>query len=258
MNLCIVIPAHNEEKRIGRTLKAFTEYYASIKGVKTTLLVVINNTQDNTKEVVRNFIKRGKVKVKMLVLEKGGKGYAVIEGFKEALTYNYDLIGFVDADLATSPDSFDVLRKNIYNREGAIASRYLPQSQCHPPLTIRRAIIGKAFNLFARLLLHLPQTDTQCGAKLFTKKATKLIVQKVKMTQWAFDIELLYECKAQGLKIKELPTTWVDIEGSKVRLIKTSLQMFFAVLQLRIKKSPYARTLEPFSKSIVYLWRKIQ
>lgn len=106
--------------------------------------------------------------------------------------------------------------------------------------------------------MHLPQSDTQCGAKLFTRKTAQTIVDSVKMTQWAFDIELLYECKLKRYIITEVPTTWFDIEGSKVTLIRTSLQMFFAVLQLRIQKSRLQPLLRPLRKPITALWSMLK
>lgn len=258
MKQTIIIPAYNEEKRIGKTLEAFITYYREKKDIETTILVAINNTKDKTLSIVKKYTKSKNPCITYINLIKGGKGYAVIEGFKQALKSKTDLIGFVDADLATSPRAFDDLRIHLGNFDGCIASRYLSQSHCHPKLTFRRAIVGKVFNLFVRLLLHLPQSDTQCGAKLFTRKTAQTIVDSVKMTQWAFDIELLYECKLKRYIITEVPTTWFDIEGSKVTLIRTSLQMFFAVLQLRIQKSRLQPLLRPLRKPITALWSMLK
>ncbi|MSS74680.1 glycosyltransferase [Candidatus Pacearchaeota archaeon] len=258
MKLAIVIPAYNEERRIGKTLDAFITYYNTRKGVKTKIWVIINNTRDKTLEIVQSYKKKYPHKIDYLNLIKGGKGYAVIEGFKCAYKEKYDLIGFVDADLATSPLAFDDLIHKRGKAEGVIASRYLPGSRCTPTLTFRRAVVGKLFNTFTRLLLHLPESDTQCGAKVFSKRAIAHIISSVKVTQWAFDIELLYECHQAGFTIKEVPTTWIDIEGSKVKLVRTSIQMFFAVIQLRLKKSPLHCLLTPLKKQVLFIWKIVQ
>ena len=98
MKVSIVIPAYNEEKRIGNTLEKYIKFLRD-KKVKFEILIIINNTTDNTEKVVKNYMKRFP-EIRYLNFQQGGKGFAVIEGFKDALKRDNDLIGFVDADNA--------------------------------------------------------------------------------------------------------------------------------------------------------------
>ena len=93
MKLSIIIPAHNEEKRIGSTSEAYSKYFKSLKKDKFDygILVVINATTDSTEKIVKKYQKKDK-KIKCLNLKKGGKGYAVTEGFKDALKRKNDII----------------------------------------------------------------------------------------------------------------------------------------------------------------------
>ena len=50
--LSIIIPAHNEEKRIGRTLKSYLDYF---KNKNLEIVVVVNNCNDDTLKIVKNF-----------------------------------------------------------------------------------------------------------------------------------------------------------------------------------------------------------
>ena len=87
MKISIIIPAYNEEKRIGNTLQVYSAYFESIRKLKSLdyeILVSINNTTDKTLEIVKKFQKKDK-RIIYLNLPKGGKGYAIIEGFKDAL-----------------------------------------------------------------------------------------------------------------------------------------------------------------------------
>ena len=124
MKLCIIIPACNEEKRIGRTLKEYCRFFSKKLKSDFEIIVVINNTNDRTEEIVKNHRKKCR-ELKYLNLKQGGKGFAVIQGFKEALKKDFDLIGFVDADMATPPRSFYDLIENIKDYDGVIASRYI-------------------------------------------------------------------------------------------------------------------------------------
>ena len=88
--------------------------------------------------------------------------------------------------------------------------------------------------------------DTQCGAKIFSRKVIEEITPLLSLTEWAFDINLLYLCKRKKFKIKEIPTIWEDREGSKISNVsKTSLQMFFGVVRLRLIYSSFEKLLNP-------------
>lgn len=243
----IIIPAYNEEKRIGRTLEYYGKFFSDLKSKKlidVQILVVINNTKDRTEDVVRKYQKKYKI-IEYLNFKQGGKGFAVIEGFKEALKNEKNsLIGFVDADLATKPDAFYDLIKNIKNHDGVIASRWIKGSVVEGR-TLKKIILSFGFNFIVRSLFLFKFHDTQCGAKLFRKEAITKVKEELKLTQWAFDVNLLYLCKKYGFDIIEIPTVWQDQEESKIKP-STPIQMFSGVIRLRIINSP----LEPLARQI--------
>ncbi len=233
--VCIVIPAYNEEKRIGKTLEVYSAYFESLRKDKKLdyeMLVVMNNTTDKTEEIVKNYKKKNS-RILYLNLKPQGKGLATIEGFKGALKRNNDLIGFVDADMATSPEEYWKLIKNIGNYDGIIASRGLKDSEVKT--TFYRKLTNRGFNIVVRLLLHVKFKDTQCGAKLFKREAIKELVTNKIMPQWAFDVDLLH--KLGNKKIKEIPTKWEDKAGSTISFI-TPIKMFSSIVRLRLLYSP--------------------
>jgi len=257
----IIIPAYNEEKRIGRTLEVYGSFFSRLKKQKildTEILVVINNTSDKTEDIVKLCQKKYRV-IDYLNFKEGGKGFAIIEGFKYALkNKKVNLIGFVDADMATSPEAYYDLIKNISNNYGIIASRYLPSSKVNPKQKFSRIFISRIFNILVKVLFLLNYKDTQCGAKLFRRKALEKIVPKLGMTQWAIDIDLLYNLKKENLSVKEFPTIWSDKSASKLNTKKASIQMFFAVLQLRILNSPFKRFWKFFEPMVGIVWRIVK
>jgi len=238
MKVLIIIPAYNEEKRIGNTLKEYSSYFENLRSTKFDyeILVVINATTDKTEEIVKGFKKKFK-RINYLNFKEAGKGFAVKQGFIYGIKKNFDLIGFVDADMATSPAAFYDLIKNINDYDGIIASRYVKNAKVFPKPTLQRIIVSRVFNFLVRVLFLMPYKDTQCGAKLFKKEIVKVFVKNAGLTNWAFDVDLLYIAKKNNYIIKENPTIWRDKEGSRLNLKKASLQMFFAVVQLKILNS---------------------
>lgn len=250
--LSIIIPAHNEERRIGATLEAYTSFFDSLVKIDMLdyeIIVVLNACKDKTKDVVK---KHQTARIKILEFVQAGKGFAVIEGFKDALKRNNELVGFVDADLATPPEAFYDLITKIGNYGGAIASRYIPGSIVNPKPTIQRIIASRIFNLFIRAILFMPYRDTQCGAKLFKRKAIESVISNLSMSQWAFDVELLYHLRKKGFVIKEIPTRWSDKEYSKIHFAKAGPFMALSIVRLRLLNSPFKSFVKVYNKMFDY------
>ncbi len=244
MNLSIIIPAYNEERRIGKTLEEYCSYFRTKKkelgGFE--IVVVLNACKDNTLKIVKE--KQAKFKeIRFLNFEKGGKGFAITRGFQDALKRNNELIGFVDADMATPPEAYYDLVKNIGNYEGIIASRWLRESDIIQEQTFFRRVMSRTFNFLVRAMFSMSYNDTQCGAKLFKRKVIEKIASKIYLTQWAFDVNLLYLCKINSFKVKEQPTKWRDQTLSKIDILKAPMKMFTGILRLRILYSPFRKAI---------------
>jgi len=255
--LSVIIPAYNEEKRIMNTLEKYCEFFRNEK-IEFEILVVLNNCKDGTLEIVKNSQKKFK-EIIFLNFEKGGKGFAIIEGFKDSLKRGNDLIGFVDADMATPPNAFYDLVTNIKNYDGIIASRWLEKSVVNIKQSFLRRFVSRGFNFFVRTFFLFSYRDTQCGAKLFKRKIIEQIGEEIKLTEWAFDINLLYLCKKNKFKIKEIPTIWNDVADSKIRSIpKVSFQMFSGILRLRLIYSPLSKMSKILRPLVGWFWRRFR
>ena len=250
MKICIVIPAYNEEKRIGETLEAYSLYFNHLKKeniLDYELLIIINNTKDNTEKIVKQHITKNN-RIKYLNFEKGGKGFAVIEGFKDALKRDNDVIGFVDADMATSPEEYYKLIASLNGFDSVISSRYMGGSLIEPKPTIQRLFAKRLFNVLVRILLFLPFKDTQCGAKIFRRNALKIVLEKISLSQWAFDVDMLYSLKKSGFRIREIPTKWFDKKYSKINFWQAGPWMALGVIRLRLFHSPLKNLIGIYDK----------
>jgi dolichyl-phosphate beta-glucosyltransferase len=206
INLSIIIPAYNEEKRLLNTLNNISDYFVD---QNYEIIVVDDGSTDNTRKICEQF--------GSIILNKMrnnlGKGYSVKEGVSLA-SREYMLI--TDADLATPIMEFDKLYKFIEKDVIVIGSRALFESEVQN--TLIRKISGWFGNLLIRTLVH-GINDTQCGFKLFyTETAKKLFVQQT-INGFGFDFEILSLAQTINIKIIEVPIIWNNIAGSKVKPI---------------------------------------
>lgn len=245
VKLSIIIPAYNEERRIGVTLKSYISYFSKRLKNNYEILIVLNGCTDNTLDVVKKFSEKDK-KVKYKdIKEAVGKGVAIIEGFK---ILNGKYIGFVDADNSTMPKAFYDLLLKINDYDGIIASRWIKGAKVKPKQPLLRRIAGRSFNFLLRALFNIRIVDTQCGAKLFKNKAVRDVVRELAITKWAFDVDLLYHLKRKGYKLKEIPTEWHESSGSGLKISRAVPQMFLAVIRLRLIYSPLKFVIDFYDK----------
>lgn len=241
MHVAIIIPAYNEEKRITRTLHAYIDYFNNkIKkdsSFNYNIIVSLNGCTDHTESIVQE-VQKTDPHITYTKTVIAGKGLAITHGFLHALRSNATHIGFVDADMATEPYYFDELINNIGNNDGIIASRYMPQSKTYPPRPFIKEWGRKIiYNNLVRLLFGISFYDYQCGAKLFKKEVIAIIANHLHVTQWAFDIELLYLCHKNHCTIIEIPTTWHDQSGSSFKPVRSGLPMIKALFSLWYKQN---------------------
>ena len=230
MNISIVIPAYNEEKRIINSLKKVS-HYCKNNFKKYEIIIVDDGSRDKTYQIISK-LKIDNLKILKNKINKG-KGYCVKRGILES---RYSLVLFTDSDLSIP---IEQLNKFIrYIKQGyqiVIASKYMKGSSSNAKQPIHRLIMGKMFSLLVRLLLLKDFKDTQCGFKLFETKVAKKIVRLQTCERYTFDVELLLIAKRMKIKIKELPIFWIkDERGTKINIIKDPIEMLPNILRIKI------------------------
>ncbi len=227
MQISIIIPAYNEEKRIKKTLEAILSYLQK-KKYDYEIIVVNDGSTDKTKDVVLEFKNR---KIKIIDnIENKGKGFSVKQGF---LTATKEWVLFSDADLSTPIEELDTFFR-YKDYDVIIGSRNLPDSLIVVKQPFLRSTLGKMFPFFVRLLLLPEIKDSQCGFKLFKKEAAKKIVSMQTITGFCFDAEQLYIAKKMGYVIKEVPISWQNDERSKIKIVTDSINMFVDLVRIKL------------------------
>jgi len=236
VKVSIVIPAYNEELRLGSMLETYSRYFTGIYGDDVELIVVVNGSRDRTEGVARKCAETIS-QVKVIVEPKSiGKGGAIMMGFRAATGA---IVGFVDADNSTPPEAFHDLIEHIGDAGAIIASRWIEGAQVSPRQPLKRRIASRIFNGMVRSLFKLKIHDTQCGAKVMKREALHAVLPKLGITRWAFDVDLLFQLRRAGFPILERPTVWHDAPGSQLRVGKASCEMFIAICRLRMIYSPF-------------------
>jgi glycosyltransferase involved in cell wall biosynthesis len=236
MQLSIIVPAHNEERRLAKMLDAYLPFFARAYGTDFEIVIVVNNSTDQTEAVVKKYAQIHP-QVKCVVDPRPiGKGGAVMLGFRNA---DGELLGFVDADGSTPPEAFQDLVLNIGGADAIIASRWMKGALVSPYQPLSRRAASRLFNGTVRVLFGLKISDTQCGAKLIKREAVMKILPLLGITRWAFDVDLLFQLRRTGCRITEVPTTWRDVAGSRLQIARASLEMFVALVRLRLLYSPF-------------------
>lgn len=213
--LSVVIPVYNEENRIVKTLESVEDFLAK-QSYKSEVLVMNDGSRDKTIEVVRAF--QGKIPNLRIIdnKENHGKGYVTRQGMLEA---KGERRVFMDADNSTSLDQVD--RFLPYFKEGydvVIGDRDLKESKIAVHQSRFKEVLGDFGNFLIQSLAVPGISDTQCGFKVFSKKASEQIFGKMMIDRWGFDIEALALALKFGYKIKTVPVTWVNDPNSKVKL----------------------------------------
>jgi dolichol-phosphate mannosyltransferase len=244
----VVIPAYDEERRLGRTLRHYAASFADSE-----IVVVLNGCTDRSAAIARREASR-RPNIRLIEFaDRLGKGGAVIAGLVAARA---EIVAFTDADGSTDPDELRRLCALVRSGDAVVASRWLPESDVIVPQPFVRRAASRVFNLIVRFLFGLRVSDTQCGAKAFRASAVLPVLADVVTANYAFDVDLLVALARRGRSIREVPIRWRDVDGSKVRLVEGAVKMLVAVLRLRLLHSRFSMAVPAFD--VVFPTRRLR
>jgi glycosyltransferase involved in cell wall biosynthesis len=229
VRLDIVMPAHNEEDRIDRTLRA---YRAACPDDGVRFLIALDSCTDRTPAIVAAHA-RDDDRVLSFDYPKLGKGGVIAETFARS---DAELIAFVDADGATPPRELLRLADAARHVDGAIASRRHPAAMLPARRPLAREITSAGFAGSVRMLMGLPYRDTQCGAKVLRRHVVRDVLPRLAARDLLFDVDLLAAARERGWHVVEVPTVWIDQEGSRVNTVADSRRMGTSLLRLWLRR----------------------
>ncbi|CAB49488.1 glycosyltransferase family 2 protein [Pyrococcus abyssi] len=197
MKVSVIIPAYNEEKRIGKVLAEIPEFVNEV-------IVVDDGSKDNTADVAKRF------GVRVIRLpENRGKGAAMREGIKHA---KGDIIVFMDADGQHDPKEIPKIIAPIIKGDAdfVIGKRVIKAG--------KRPLVRKLSNFITTTLIRAKikqkVDDTQSGFRAIKRE----FLPDIESERYEVETEVLIKVAKKGARIVEVPvSTRYDVETGHFR-----------------------------------------
>ena len=225
MKVVIIIPCYNEADRLDTN--NFIDYLS--KNSHLHFIFIDDGSTDNTNLIIKQIILKFNSLASLLINGTNkGKAESVRLGVIESYKMNPDFIGFLDADLAAPIEEIDNLLKIIKtdNKKKVVFASRIKLIGNEISRNFFRHLIGRVFATCVALLLKIRIYDTQCGAKIFSKKICEVIFLEQFISPWLFDVEIFARLlnvygmdKTIEISFEQPVSKWIDIDGSKVKPI---------------------------------------
>ena len=218
IDLAIIIPAYNEEKRIERTIRSINAYLID-KQIRYEILIVSDGSTDGTVRLI-DHIKKEVKNLRLIHNDVNhGKGAVVRQGM---LNTKAKIRLFMDADNATSIEHFDLMApffsKGYQVVIGSRDSKDAEGAKQELPQNFIKRCLGNISNILIQIMAVRGIWDTQCGFKALTATAAEDIFSRAKIDRWGFDIEMLFLARRLKYSIAVIPVKWINDFNSKVKL----------------------------------------
>lgn len=240
--LSLIIPAYNEETRLGETLRIAADYLKE-QSYSWELLIVDDGSADETLALANTFVAaHPDLPLRLIANPHRGKAYAVRTGVMQA---RGKIVGFTDADLATPIDALaDALPHFANGCDVVIGSREGIGAVRRDEPTYRH-LMGRVFNGLVQVVALPGIQDTQCGFKLLRGPvarelfaATRLYDEKSTAPRGpavtGFDVEILYLARQRGYRIAEVPVNWQYVAETKVNPLRDTFRNLRDLLMVRV------------------------
>ncbi|HSW97851.1 MAG TPA: glycosyltransferase [Candidatus Saccharimonadales bacterium] len=238
--LSVIIPCYDEMANLQKGVLDKIQHFLNKKKISYEVIIADDGSKDGSVEFIEKFC-RENPHFTLIKNPHYGKIGAVTTGMLQAKG-EYRL--FTDMDQATPIEQVDKLLPYLESHDYDVAIGSRNDQRKGAPL--ERLLISRSAILLRKYIVGIKEiSDTQCGFKLFTGKATDDIFGRYKKLKHGFekitgtaitfgsDIELLYLAKKHGYKIKEVPVEWLHVETRRVNPIKDSIQGVMDLLRIR-------------------------
>lgn len=226
----VVIPVYNESSCLEENLETVDTYLRTKLPACYEIVCVDDGSVDGSLAILESL--RGRLPLTVQANgQNRGKGAAIRAGM---LSAKGDRVFFFDADLSTPLSEVDRFLDHldegidvVIGTRKAAAARI---KRFQPP---HRVIMGLGYTHLVNLMTGMRISDYTCGFKAFSRKAVDIIFPRSGIEGWSFDVEIIYLAHRFGMKILEVPVTWENRPGSKVRLFKDTFRSFVEIFKIK-------------------------
>lgn len=240
----IVVPCFNEENRF--PFRGFLDFARQHPEV---LLCFVNDgSNDKTLATLRGIQAECPATICVYSMKKNaGKSEAVRQGMLHIYRqFGIEMLGFLDADLATKPEEWLQMAKyrEQYPQFGAVVGSRIRRLGANIQRNDQRSLVSSVIKIIIRLILNATFQDTQCGAKVFHRHLVPFLFNQSFMTPWLFDVEIFLRLQKKFGKsslqngVLEFPLMhWTEVGDSRLKLkhtIRIPVQLMRLYLQYRL------------------------
>ncbi len=218
--ITVVIPCYNEEKGLGKVIKDIPKKKLKELGYNVEVLVVDNNSSDNTHMVAVN---NG---TKVIFEGKQGKGNAMKTGFNN-VSKDTDYVVMLDGD--DTYKSYEIPRMIEPLESGfcdvIIGSRLEGKTNGNS-MSVSHRLANWFFTFMTRHFYGANVTDTCTGFFAWKREVIDNLNGHIKSPGFAIESEMITKMAKMGYKIYSVPITYDKREGdSKLRPISDGLKI---------------------------------
>ncbi|MCL4321903.1 MAG: polyprenol monophosphomannose synthase [Deltaproteobacteria bacterium] len=242
MKILVAIPTYNERENIGRMIESVLNLNENetVKGLNAVINLVIidDNSQDGTQEIVKGFIGIGRGNLFLISREKKlGLGTAYVAAFKFAIDGGFDYVITMDCDFSHNPDEIIgfIELMNAQKCGMIVGSRYIGGIRIIN-WSMKRLLISYFANIYAKLVTGVKIGDLTGGFNMYDVNCLKKVnLNGISSRGYAFQIEMKYRIKKAGCGLEEYPIIFYERTKGKSKMSNGIIfEAFFAVIRLRL------------------------
>jgi len=224
----VTIPVYNEETVLAESVRRLHSYLTANFPFRFLITIADNGSADGTFAIAQR-MPAELPGVRAIHLDRKGRGFALrhVWGSSHA-----DVVAYMDADLSTGLDAFLPLVAPLLSGHSDLATGSRLSRRAKVVRSLKREIISRGYNLLLRAVLSARFSDAQCGFKAGRTEVIRALLPAVEDDAWFFDTELLMLAQRSGLRIAELPVSWVERQDSKVDIVRTALADLRGIMRL--------------------------
>lgn len=229
----IAIPTYNEKANLQSLVERLLNVFQTNR-INVSIVIVDDNSDDGTGELADKLAQQYS---NISVIHRPGKlglGSAYKDAFKFLLNDpEVTVVMEMDADLSHRPEYIPSLLAKI--EEGydvAIGSRYINEGGIDKEWSALRRLISKSANFMTVLVVGLNVKDATSGFRAYESYALKTIdLSKVRTNGYAFQIDMLSQCRKVGCEVAEAPIIFYERKHGKSKLASYSILEFIKTLE---------------------------
>lgn len=203
----LCLPTYNEMENLESMIR---ELAVALDTLRDRVLIIDDGSPDGTGEIADKLASELPWVSVLHRERKEGIGPAYIAGFRSALAEGAELILEMDCDFSHSPADVPRLIEAADDADLVLGSRYAPGGGTENWGLVRR-FVSRGGCLYAQVLLGMRVRDLTGGFKCFRRAALEAIdLDALSAHGYAFQIETTYRVGRAGLRISEIPITFVE------------------------------------------------